>query len=299
VSSWNDRALDERTLAVDALARRVFARLAEKGCDAVLLKGRSVAAALYGPGESRGVSVDVDVLAAPEDAGAVAETLVELGYAPRPYRSPGDHATTWVREGLPDVDVHETLAGLLADPEAVWAALREHREELAVGRLPVLDRPGLALHLALHAAQHGRQGGRPLRDLARAVERIDEAHWREAAQLADRLGGTETFGAGLRLLPEGRALAARLGVPPTRSLLAGARADGAPTGARFVASALDRGGLRAVLWAVAPPPAVMRSWYPDSSLPAAYLRRPVRVVRRAPAIVRRVWVARRRSRALT
>src|SRR4051794_10334053 len=197
VTSWDDRALDERTLAVDALARRVFARLAEQECDAVLLKGRSVAAALYGPGESRGVSVDVDVLSAPEDAGAVAETLVELGYAPRPYRSPGDHATTWNREGLPDVDVHDTLAGLLADPEAVWAVLREHREELAVGRLPVLDRTGLALHLALHAAQHGRQGGRPLRDLARAVERIDEAHWREAAQVADRLGGTETFGAGL------------------------------------------------------------------------------------------------------
>ena len=303
LTSWDDRAVAERTLAVDALSRRVFTQLAARGCDAVMLKGRSTAAALYGPGESRGISVDVDVLAAPSAGESVAEVLTELGYAPRPYRAPGEHATTWMRAGLPDVDVHETLAGLLAHPEEVWAALNGHRSELSVAgvMLPVLDRAGVALHVTLHAAQHGRHGGRPIRDLERAIARIGDSDWEDAARLARRLDGTAAFGAGLRLVANGRELAERLEIPKTQSVLVAVRADSLPPGTRYLAQAIEQRGIlaraRAALWAVVPPPAVMRSWYPDSSLPAAYLRRPVRVLRRAPAVFRELRRARRRSQA--
>ena len=303
LTSWDDRAVAERTLAVDTLARRVFAQLAARGCDVVMLKGRSTAAALYGPGESRGISVDVDLLAPPSAGEPVAAVLTELGYAPRPYRAPGEHATTWMRSGLPDVDVHETLAGLLAHPEEVWAALNEHRSELSVAgiKLPVLDRAGLALHVTLHAAQHGRDGGRPIRDLERAVARIGDSDWQEAARLARRLDGAAAFGAGLRLVADGRELAERLAIPKTQSLLVAARADSVPAGTRYLAHAIEQRGVlpraRAALWAIVPPPAVMRGWYPDSSLPAADIRRPVRVLRRAPAVFRELRRARRRSQA--
>ena len=302
MASRGDSAAIARMLAVDALARRVFTSLEAQGCDAVLLKGRSFATALYDPPESRGVSVDVDLLASPSASATVVAALTELGYEPRPYQAPGEHATTWLRDGLPDVDVHHTFAGLLASPENVWAALAEHRSELSVGGepVPVLDLAGIALHVTLHAAQHGREGGRPIADLERAVARIGPHDWHVATELARRLDGLEAFGVGLRLVGDGRALAARLGLQPTSSILTAARADSVPAGTRYLAYALEQRGFaaraRAALWAVAPPPRVMRGWYPDSSLLAAYLLRPVRVLRGAPAAVRELRRARRRAR---
>jgi hypothetical protein len=55
-------------------------------------------------------------------------------------------------------------------------------------------------------------------DLARGVERWPLEVWRSAARIADELGATTLFAAGLRLLPSGVAIAVELALPETAEL---------------------------------------------------------------------------------
>ena len=77
----------------------------------------------------------------------------------------------------------------------------------------VLNPGGRDLHLALHACQHGQHESQPVGDLERALADLQPAVWADAYALAKRLQAVDAFGAGLRLMPAGRAVADALGAP--------------------------------------------------------------------------------------
>src|SRR5262249_24096509 len=60
-----------------------------------------------------------------------------------------------------------------------------------------------------------------------------EGAWRDALELARRLEATETFGAGLRLTPDGRDLAERIGAEAAGSDTANLRLEGVPLAEGF------------------------------------------------------------------
>jgi hypothetical protein len=70
----------------------------------------------------------------------------------------------------------------------------------------------------MHAAHHGRAYLKGCRELVRALDRWPLEEWREAARLADEIGATEAFAAGLRLVEPGAELAQTLGLPSTSRL---------------------------------------------------------------------------------
>ena len=121
-------------------------------------------------------------------------------------------------------------------------------------------------------------------DLGHALERAERAVWEEATRLAHSAGALTTFAAGLRLLPDGEAVAHDLGLPsdvPVEAALR--RHGGAPpfaVGMEWLATAPGlRGKLRVIGRKVFPPPAFMRAWKPLArrgplGLAAAYLWRP-------------------------
>ncbi len=123
--------------------------------------------------------------------------------------------------------------------------------------------PALALHVALHAAQHGIARGTPRRDLHEALERLAPATWQAAAALAARVDAVDAFGVGLRLLPDGAALAARLGLPPNRSRNAALRVMAAPSVTlgldRLATTPGARAKARLALGWTFPPPDFMRT----------------------------------------
>jgi hypothetical protein len=215
---------------LDTATAEVLDGLEAAGVSALLLKGRALAVLLYRRGERRGYS-DVDLLVAPGDVDAAERALERLGYANADASRGIDeiggtmHAEMWIRTaagptGQPMVDLHRWLPGSRAAPAAAWEALAARRVWIEVGgrRAGALDRGGQALHLATHAAQHGPSFEKHVDELALALERWSADVWDEAAALAQKLEATEGFAAGLRLLPDGVALATRLGLPATAEL---------------------------------------------------------------------------------
>jgi hypothetical protein len=202
------------------------------------------------------------------------------------------------------VDLHTTLPGVSVDDATAWRELSTVTQTMTVGRaqVSVLGDPGRALHVSLHSAQHGIQWKRPLQDLERAIATADTATWAEAADLAHRLGATESFAAGLRLTEAGRELASRLNLPPGESVEAALRAATAPPialGFEELRMASWRKRARLSLQKLFPPPAFMRRWLPIArrgplGLAIAYLYRPVWLLRSAPEGFRAWKEARRR-----
>lgn len=289
-----------RTLAVDAQTARVASALADRGIGSLLLKGPVVARRLYGDDEPRFYG-DTDLLVAPHSLDAAGRTLRELGYEPR-YgdRSAaliGHHGSHWhLRGSLLEVDLHHTLTGVLAASEALWEALCEHATlmEVDATAVRVPDDAALALHLALHAAQHGIARETPRNDLRRAVEQFKAETWRAAAALAARVDALDAFGVGLRLLPEGGALAAELRLPPNRSRNAALRVMAAPSVTLGVDRLSATPGLRAkarlALGWTFPPPDFMRTWSAlarrgRGGLALAYVWRPFALARQGGAAV--------------
>jgi hypothetical protein len=220
----------DTTERLDACTAEILGAFEQAGVEALLLKGRALATLLYAPGEHRDYS-DIDLLVAPHDVDVAEQTLASLGYvnadAVRGIDDVGGvvHGQTWIRSlpgstDRPVVDLHAWLPGARATPAAAWPALMARRIWIEVGprRAGVLDRAGQAMHLATHAAQHGPVFARHLNELGLALERWPTDVWDQAARLAEEIGAIEVFAAGLRLLPEGGAVASALSLPSTAEL---------------------------------------------------------------------------------
>jgi len=291
-----------RSLFVDAVTAEVVAALGARGVRALLLKGPVLARLLYEGYEQRPY-VDSDLLVAPGARARAECVLGGLGFEPlafdrRDLLGHRPHAEPWGRRsdrGL--VDLHSTLSGIDAPPAEVWCTLAAATIPTRVGTVEVeaLAPAGVALVVALHAAHHGARASKPAEDLARAVERVVPEVWREAAELASRLGATGAFATGLRTQPRGAVLATELGLPPTGSVEATLRARGAPTTAFGLERLAGTPGVRGKLAVLAAEavPSVRFMRYSSRvarggrlGLLAAYLWRTPSLALRAPSALR-------------
>ncbi len=262
-------ALALRNLAIDRLAAQTVAAFASRGIESIVLKGPVLAAWLY-PGEVRPYG-DADLLVPPgrwEDAVA---TLEGLGFSDRlgPMGHPrmeSFNSTAFLR-GEENLDLHCSIHGLGADPEAIWRAFSAGAvsQEIGGAELQVPGRPVLLLHVALHAAHHTET--KPLEDLRRALVLADEELWASAWDLAKELAGDPVFATGLRRHPEGAELAGRLGIgSDVRSARHDIRHDGVPTAEgidELLSPELSFGErVRMVGRELLPRPEFMRWWLP-------------------------------------
>lgn len=262
-------ALALRNLAIDRLAAQIAAAFAAAEIESVVLKGPVLAAWLY-PGEVRPYG-DADLLVAPEHWRDAVATLERLGFSDRlgPMAHPrmeSFNSTAFLR-GEENLDLHCAIHGLETDPRAIWNAFSagSTNQEIGGATLRIPSRPALLLHVALHAAHHTE--AKPLEDLRRALRVADEELWKAAWALAAELGGAPVFATGLRRLPEGVALASRLGIgADVRSPRHDIRHDRVPT-----AEAIDEllsanlslaERVRTVGRELFPRPEFMRWWLP-------------------------------------
>jgi hypothetical protein len=292
------------TMAVDAVTAKVVSALRSAGIASLLLRGPVIARWLYPGGETRAYR-DVDLLVAPEARGEAEAVLAGLGLIHRQAGfAPGEsveHASEWICRRPPVVvDLHRGIEGARADPAELWTALTSGCHRIDVAGVPA-DAPGepaLALIVALHAAHHGFRGSKHVEELRRALERANFETWQEALRLASRLEAVPSLAAGLRLLPEGAAVAERLRLSHNSDRVTALRAASAhPTAigfARLAATAGVRAKLALAGRKLVPTPAFMRHWSRlarrgRSGLVLAYLWRPVwLLLRLLPAGV--AWV---------
>jgi hypothetical protein len=261
------------SLRADLVTAEVLGALGEAGVRAMLVRGPAIARWLYDDEGARSYG-DVDLLVAPDDVSRAEQVLAELGFTDQTVEGllsedRPTHAHPWGRErDGASVDLHSTLVGIGAKG-GVWDTFAGHETdsiEVAGTRVEIPAPAGRALVVALHAAQHGSRVEKPLVDLQRALARVGDPVWDDAASLARRLDATDAFAAGLRLLPEGRALARRLGLPEWSSTETVLRATTPPAtalGFEWIARAPGVGPkLRLARSKLAPSAAFMRAWSP-------------------------------------
>lgn len=291
-------------LILDAATAELFPRLEQAGVRALLLKGPSVARWLYANEGERGYS-DIDVLLSPEQLRSAGEVLRALGYKRvHTFRS----EEGWLRRrDQVVVDVHTSLVGVEAGESDAWRLLSERSEPLTVAEVDVevLAPDARALHIAMHALAHGSRERKPLADLERALRLLPADTWDEAAALAQRLDAVPAFAAGLRLLPDGAAQAARLRLPDRRSLEVALREGTAPPLSVRLYALLRTPGVSAKAELLAhgllPSPTVMRARFRLArrgrlGLALAYFWRPVWLLWRLGPAVRALSRARARAR---
>jgi hypothetical protein len=187
---------------------------------------------------------------------------------------------------------------LRASPSLVWQRLTEGARVVEVGgaRVDAPSEPVNALIVSLHAAQHGSDQPKPMRDLRRALRRVDLHTWRTAAALADELGAGPAFAAGLRLESAGRSVCHRLGltdrVPRYVRLRAAA---GVPPVALGIEQLITTRGavarLRLLIQELLPSREFMRASSPlarhgEFGLLRAYLSRPFHLLAMLPPALR-------------
>lgn len=292
-------------LLVDQTAAQVIDALRQREVRPILLKGASFARWLYGDGGARPYS-DVDLLVAPDQLATAGEVLSGLGYVLRcPDAGPSEqaeHATNWDRPRSPTVDLHNTMSARLGvDPARCWELVAAQARPGIVGGTPVevLAPEAMALHVVLHA-EVGK--AKTLDDLGRALSRLSLAEWQTTLELAQTLDALPAFGVGLRLLPEGDAVATALGVPDDASVELVLLSSSTATLAQpFEQVARARGVLaKAALVGreLVPTPSFVRLWFPPArrsrpGLVAGYLYRLVWVPWHAPRGLRSWRQARR------
>ena len=307
-----------RAMLVDAVAAEVVSALRAAGVRSLLLKGPALGAWMYDDSVERTYD-DVDLLVSPEHWSAARETLLGLGFwAYEDTLTPESVERFFELEMLPQhavafwrerprvpVDLHHTVFDAHADPRTVWSELSAGAEarELCGAAVKVPSRGARALIVALHAAWHGPVYDKVLDDLDRAVGRLPEAVWRDAAALAARIGALDSLAAGLRLRPPGRELAATLALPTRIDTNIALKAAGSPHTAVGFARLAATQGLRAraalIAGELVPPPLVMRRITPLArrgrlGLAAAYVHRPFWLARHAgPGLV--AWRRARRG----
>ena len=202
-------------MRAEAAARVVIPALWRAGSpDPIVLKGPALAIWLY-TGDRERTFGDLDLLVKPARIEAADGCLSALGYSrgqagwdriSHAWRKPGETFA---------IDLHTSIVGADADPGIVWRELTANSVERYLLGVPCrcLDEDGLAMHVATHAAQHALDGdAKPLEDLRLALAAADADTWTAAADRARRIGAEPAFAAGLRRLPEGAAVAARLGL---------------------------------------------------------------------------------------
>jgi hypothetical protein len=287
------------TLAVDAVTAEVVTALDAAGVESLLLKGPSIARWLYRDPADRPY-VDSDLLVEPVRLGAAQEVLRRRGF--RPEFGPLPHvgmesapSYPW-RRGRFVVDLHETLPGATADPERTWSVLRAGRAKQPVGRreVAVLGEPARLVHIALHAAHHGPRVPQPLEDLRRALELVHRDRWHEAVALATAMGASEPFVAGIAMLPQGRAVGARLGLVDDLAAVGELEWRRTPVAAgimRLEAAPGLAAKLATLRDELFPSPEFMRWWNPLArrsrrGLAAAYAWRWAYLLRQVPAALR-------------
>ena len=260
-------AVAARMLIVDRWTAEVVRALDTRGIDAIVLKGPTIAAALYA-GAPR-LYEDIDLLVDPERHAEARELLGLLGYGP--VSTPvidarlERHAEPWGRptDGAL-VDLHHTLPWVGVDPPTGWTVFRGEAAPLHVGGADVLglNPPALAVHVALHAVFHGSVVEGPLDDLQLAVERWDVDVWSDARRIAEQLGALPGFRAGLEMVPRGRTLAAELDLPqslPPEVALASSGPRGAVEFERLAAHP-RRDWVRIIARQLVPPREFMDGW---------------------------------------
>jgi Uncharacterised nucleotidyltransferase len=262
------RALAVRMLLIDRLTAEIAGGFEAEGIETIVLKGPALAAWLY-PGELRPYG-DSDLMVAPRDWEGAVALLRRQGFSdhlgPMAHPRMESFASTAFLRGDDNVDLHCALHGLGGDIEAIWETLLAGADRQPIGgrELRILGRPALLLHVALHASHHVE--GKPLEDLRRALARAPESQWQAALELAERFDGVQAFASGLRLVPEGLALARRLGVEQDRSVKYDLRREGVPTAEAL--HDLFGGGhspgeaIATVARELVPRPAFMRWWTP-------------------------------------
>ncbi|MFN2489075.1 MAG: nucleotidyltransferase family protein [Actinomycetota bacterium] len=283
-------------MLVDAVSAEVAEAWQTAGLTGILLKGPSISRWLYETPSQRPY-VDSDFLVSPAEQHACEDVLRGLGFAPDPVdelQREIAQARNWRRhsDGAM-VDLHRTLGAVEAPPERVWSVLAASTEPMIVARLRlrVLAIEARALHVALHALQHGIDGDKAVSDLRLALQRLPRDVWVAAAELAEAIESRAAFAAGLRLLPEGQALADDMGLSERASLRVTLR-RGSPgrlaLGYALVFDELRRGGLgagaRSIARKVVPSREYMREWTPNATgkkvgLIHAYLYRLVWLVK--------------------
>ncbi|MEU7611372.1 nucleotidyltransferase family protein [Micromonospora sp. NPDC049204] len=299
-----------RCLSLDRAAVGVTAALADRGVEAVLLKGAGLARRLGQEGHR--VYTDIDLLVAPASFDAAQRALADLGCSSALPEGRPDHRTHWYERPwrMPGplaltVDLHRGFHGV-ADAEALWTGLwgSAERIRLAGGLVTVPDEAGTALLVALHAAAPGRSD-RPRADLLRALAVFPVDTWRAAADLAARTGALPSFALGLRLTPAGATLAGTLALPRQGTPALWLRAHRASPAALTLAqlaelpTVVDR--LRHLGPRLFPTPASMRHASPLArrgpvGLLLAHLGRLARNAGRLPAALGEVRAARRGHR---
>lgn len=296
-----------RSLMADVAAAELSTAFAERGVESVLLKGPALVELLY-PGGGQRTYTDADLLVEPVRLATARRVLEERGFALAEEQMPPSgqtvHAEPWHRQADgASVDLHRSLFGCGVDPYAVWPVATAGTEELSVAGVPVRipSRAVRTLIVTLHAAQHGPGASKPLEDLGRAVDRLEDDVWAQAAAVAERLDATLTFATGIALAPGGGELAARIGVIQP-DVAAAALGGSGPLvlGMHRLSSAHGmRAKVRILRRELFPSRAEMR-WRAESdtgrgrSLPEAYVRRLLWLARNVPsslAALRRGYAA--------
>jgi hypothetical protein len=297
-------------IRTDAAAAEVVGALANRGVQSVLLKGPALND--WYPPDSDRTYADADIWISPESRPQATATLTELGFEPMSEAARGElpewwanHATAWRRErDQVELDLHQRLQGVQTDAPACWSLLLPRTEEIEVAgmRMRRLAEAPRALYVALHAAEHRADGGTHGRShLDAALAHVSRDAWREAADLARQLSAIDFFSAGLRLVPEGAAMADAIGLPQPEGVQAALQANahpGAALGFEQLASARGGERLRLLRRKLLPPPDFIRHWWAPAArgplmLIVGYLYRPIWIALRAPA----GWRAWRAARA--
>jgi hypothetical protein len=299
-------------LRIDAATAEVLRAFESAGIRGMLLKGPALAP--WYAGEPSRSYRDCDLWVAPTNIAAAGQALTHLGFEPIVDERglPAwwrEHASEWSRDldGVV-VDLHRRLHGVGVDEEIAWQTLSSSPDTITVAGYPapVLSVPARAMYVTLHAAQHGRAWGKALSHVERALRSVDESDWVEAGSLAERLAATDAFATGLRLVPQGAELAARLSLPDTQSVKVALHASTPPPIALGFERLAGAKGIREFVSIIfrkaVPPPGFIRHWWPPAArnrrmLLLGYLYRPVWLLRHAPRGLRAWLMARRKVRA--
>ncbi len=289
------------TAEVDAVTAEVVSAFGHEGIEVLVLKGPVLARWLY-PGEVRPY-VDSDLMVAPKDRAHAVGVLERLGFVEHdPWMPSALFMSTWAtafcRQDDGTVDLHCQLPGLDGDPDAIWDRLATSTDRLVVSgvELRVPDRDSVLLHVALHAAHHVY--GKPVEDLRRALACVEESAWSSALELARAHGGVPVFAAGLRLLPEGRDLARRLGLNEVRSVQYEIRRENNMFAEELYVLLFTKTRIRRKLATTArhvfPRPTFLRWWSPLArrgklGLAGVYLWRMIWVIGQAPRAIHTLW----------